>query len=284
MASGLAEKEFGTTRFFVSRNYSGGMNTQRSSDTLAQFAVVAALIVTLVMNTLAVVLPLFGRSTKEISDSYPSFFTPAGLTFSIWSVLYLSQIAFAVYQAQPAQATNPRIRAVRWPFVAACLFNAVWIIAWHGLVVWASMILMLGLLGSLIVAYNRLQIGVTPVSPAESWLVRVPISLYLGWITVATVANAVTLFLTLGWNDQGTLGRVLAAVLILVAAGIGAAFSLGRRDVAYNLVLLWAFFGIYLARPTDGVVVAGVIAGALVVLGGMIIPRLGGPRLEQRRA
>lgn len=265
------------------------MNTQTStrdsSDTLAQFAVVAALIVTLVMNTLAVVLPLFGRSTKEISDSYPSFFTPAGLTFSIWSVLYLSQIAFAVYQAQPAQAANPRIRAVRWPFVAACVFNAVWIIAWHGLVVWASMVLMLGLLGSLIVAYNRLEIGTTLASSSsESWLARVPISLYLGWITVATVANAVTLLLTFGWNDQGTLGRALAALLILVAAGIGAAFSLNRRDVAYNLVLLWAFLGIYLARPTDGVVVAGVIAGALVVLVGMIVPRLGGPRLEGRRA
>jgi translocator protein len=261
------------------------MNTQRSSDALAQFAVVAALIVTLVMNTLAVVLPLFGRSTKEISDSYPSFFTPAGLTFSIWSVLYLSQIAFAIYQALPAQAANPRLRAVRWPFVAACLFNAVWIVAWHGLVVWASMILMLGLLGSLIVAYNRLGTGVSqPLTSGEAWLARVPISLYLGWITVATVANAVSLFLNLGWNDQGTLGRVLAAALVLVAAGIGAAFSLNRRDVAYNLVLLWAFLGIYLARPSDGVVVAGVIAGVLVVLGGMIVPRLGGPRLESRRA
>lgn len=259
-------------------------DTGRSSDAPAQFAVVAALILTLVMNTLAVTLPLFGRSTKEISDGYPSFFTPAGLTFSIWSLLYLSQIAFAVYQALPAQASKPRVRAVRWPFVAACLFNAVWIVAWHGLVVWASMILMLGLLLSLIVAYNRLEIGLAPASSAgESWLVRVPISLYLGWITVATVANAVTLLLTLGWNDQGTLGRVLAALLILVAAGIGAAFSLSRRDVAYNLVLLWAFLGIYLARPNDGVVVAGVIAGALIVLGGLVVPRLGGPRLEGRR-
>jgi translocator protein len=229
-------------------------------------------------------LPLFGRSTKEISDSYPSFFTPAGLTFSIWSVLYLSQIAFAIYQAQPAQNGNPRIRAVRWPFVAACLFNAVWIVAWHGLVVWASMILMLGLLFSLITAYNRLEIGVTPASSGETWLARVPVSLYLGWITVATVANAVSLFLNFGWNDSGTLGRVLAAALVLVAAGIGAAFSLNRRDVAYNLVLLWAFLGIYLARPNDGVVVAGVILGALVVLGGMIVPRLGGPRLERRQA
>jgi hypothetical protein len=261
------------------------MNTNRSTELPARMAVILALILTLVMNTLAVTLPLFGRSTGEISDAYPSFFTPAGLTFSIWGLLYLWQMAFAVYQALPAQASNPHLRAVRWPFVAACLLNAVWIVAWHGLIVWASMILMLGLLISLIVAYNRLGIGLRPaLSAAETWLARVPISLYLGWITVATVANAVTLLISFGWTDAGVLGRVLAAALVLVAAGIGAAFSLNRRDVAYNLVLLWAFLGIYLARPTDGVVVGGVIAGALVVLGAMIAPRLSGPKLERWRA
>lgn len=261
------------------------MNTNRSTELPARMAVILALILTLVMNTLAVTLPLFGRSTGEISDSYPSFFTPTGLTFSIWSLLYLSQMAFAVYQALPAQASNPHLRAVRWPFVAACLLNAVWIVAWHGLIVWASMILMLGLLVSLVVAYNRLGIGLRPaLNATETWLARVPISLYLGWITVATVANAVTLLISFGWTDAGVLGRVLAAALVLIAAGIGAGFSLNRRDVAYNLVLLWAFLGIYLARPTDGVVVGGVIVGALVVLGAMIVPRLSGPRLEGHRA
>ena len=261
------------------------MDTRRPNDTAAQIAVVAALAVTLVMNTLAVTLPLFGRSTGAISDLYPSFFTPAGLTFSIWSVLYLSQIAFAVYQALPAQAANPHLRAVRWPFVAACLFNAVWIVAWHALAVPASFALMLGLLGSLVVAYNRLGIGLRPATTgAESWLARVPVSLYLGWITVATVANAVALLVSLGVRDDGTLGRVLAALLVVVAACIGAAFSVGRRDVAYNLVLLWAFLGVYLARPGEGIVVAGVVAGAALVLAAMLAPRLGGARLEGRRA
>jgi translocator protein len=252
-------------------------NTPTASDTYAQIAVVVSFIVTLTLNTLAVTLPLFGRSTKEISDSYPSFFTPAGLTFSIWSVLYLSQLAFTVFQALPPQAANPSIRKVRWPIVAANLFNASWIIAWHGLVVWASMLLMLALLFSLIVAYNRLEIGVRAASSASvSWLVRLPVSLYLGWITVATVANAVSLFITLGWSDSGLIGRVCAALLVLVAAGIGVAFSLGRRDLGYNLVLLWAFMGIYLARPDEPLVVTGVAVGALVVLAGIIVSRLPG--------
>jgi hypothetical protein len=106
------------------------MNTfKTSSDTLAQIAVIVAFVFTLVMNTLAVTLPLFGRSTKEISDSFPSFFTPAGYVFSIWSVLYLSQLAFTVYQALPAQASNPRIRAVRYRFDRA---------AQHGFDAWIA--------------------------------------------------------------------------------------------------------------------------------------------------
>ena len=252
-------------------------DSRNSSDTLAQIAVVVSFVATLTLNTLAVTLPLFGRSTKEISDSYPSFFTPAGLTFSIWSVLYLSQLAFTVFQALPIQAANPSIRKVRWPIVAANLFNATWIVAWHGLVVWASMILMLGLLLSLILAYNRLEIGVRQASSeSESWLVRLPVSLYLGWITVATVANAVSLLIDFGWSDTGLIARISAALLVLVAAGIGAAFSLNRRDLGYNLVLLWAFLGIYLARPGESLVVAGVIAGALVVLAGIVVSRLPG--------
>lgn len=248
-----------------------------SSDTQAQIAVVVSFILTLTLNTLAVTLPLFGRSTKQISDSFPSFFTPTGLTFSIWGVLYLSQLVFTVFQALPAQATNQGIRKVRWPTVAANLFNATWIVAWHGLVIWASMILMLGLLLSLILTYNRLEIGLRRASNAtDSWLVRLPVSLYLGWITVATVANAVSLLINFGWGDTGLVGRISAALLVLVAAGIGAAFSLKRRDVGYNLVLLWAFLGIYLARPNEGLIVVGVITGALVVSAGIVFSRLPG--------
>ena len=250
-------------------------SSKYSNNAFAQVEVVAALIFALVMNTLAVLLPLFGRSTKEISDSFPSFFTPAGYVFSIWSVLYLTQIAFAIYQALPSQANNPRIRAVRHPFVAACLFNGIWIIAWHSLIVPLSMVLMLGLLASLIVAYNRLEIGRThDVSPAERWLVYLPFSLYLSWITVATVANAVSLLLNLNWNGFGISGEVWAAVLVVVAAGLGATLSLARHDIGYNLVLLWAFGGIYVAHSSSPAVVSGLIIGTILISAAIVLSRI----------
>ncbi len=251
--------------------------TKNSSVTLAQIAVVVSFVFTLVMNTLAVTLPLFGRSTKEISDSFASFFTPAGYVFSIWSVLYLSQIAFVVYQALPAQANNPRISLVRYPFVTACLFNGLWIIAWHGLIVPLSMILMLGLLISLVLAYTRLEIGLKPdLNTADRFLVRLPFSLYLGWITVATVANAVSLLLNLNWNGFGISGAVWAAVLVLIAAGFGVGFSLSRRDIGYNLVLLWAFGGIYVAQSTSRVIISSLILGAVLILAAIVFSRLPG--------
>jgi translocator protein len=255
------------------------MNTsvKNSSDTLAQIAVIVAFVFTLVMNTLAVTLPLFGRSTKEISDSFPSFFTPAGYVFSIWSVLYLSQLAFTVYQALPAQAGNPRIRAVRYPFIAACLFNGVWIVAWHGLIVPLSMVLMLGLLGSLIVAYNKLEIGVTPdLNTADRWLVRLPFSLYLGWITVATVANAVSLLLNLNWNGFGISGATWAAILVLIAASFGVAFSLNKHDIGYNMVLLWAFGGIYVAQSSNNTIIASLALGAVLIVAAIVFSRFPG--------
>jgi translocator protein len=265
--------------------YTRAMNTvpKNSSDTLAQIAVIVSFVFAIVMNTLAVVLPLFGRSTKEISDSFPSFFTPAGYVFSIWSVLYLTQLAFTVYQALPAQASNPRIRAVRYPFVAACLFNGIWIIAWHGLIVPLSMILMLGLLSSLILAYNRLEIGLTPdLNNTDRWLVRLPFSLYLGWITVATVANAVSLLLNLGWNGFGISGAVWTAILVLIAASFGVAFSLSRRDVGYNMVLLWAFGGIYVAQSTNNIIIASLVFGALLILAAIMFSRLPGRSMLTR--
>ena len=256
--------------------YTRAMNVspKNSSDTLAQIAVVVSFVFTLTMNTLAVTLPLFGRSTKEISDSFPSFFTPAGYVFSIWSVLYLTQLVFAIYQALPAQGNNPRIRAVRYPFVAACLFNGFWIIAWHGLIAPLSMVLMLGLLASLIFAYNKLEIGLTAdLGAADRWLVRLPFSLYLGWITVATVANAVSLLLDLNWNGFGISGQVWAAVLVLIAAGFGTAFSLSRHDVGYNMVLLWAFGGIYVAHSSSGTVVTSLVIGTILILAAIVLSR-----------
>jgi hypothetical protein len=213
-------------------------------DTIRQIMVVLSVLVTLVVNTLANALPLNGQNTGEISDRFQVYFVPAGYVFSIWGLIYLGLIAFAVYQALPAQRQNPRLQATGWWAVLAGLANSAWIFLWHYEQFPLTLVAMLTLLLSLIVIYLRLGIGRTAVSLAETLAVRLTFSIYLGWITVATVANVTSLLDYLNWDGFGIspviwMWIVLAAVLV-----ISVMMNFTRRDVAYTLVILWALAGI----------------------------------------
>ena len=239
--------------------------TQTANDTLRQIVNIFALGAVLTINALATLLPINGRDTGEISDAYPSLVTPAGYVFSIWGLIYLLLLAFIVYQALPAQKDNPRLERLGYMFALSCAFNFFWIFAWHYGVIWLSELLMLGLLGSLIVCYNRLGIGKTEVSGAEKWAVRLAFSVYLGWITVATIANTTVLLLEWGLGG-GWLAPVWAVVVIAVAAGIGMLVLQRRGDVPYSLVLVWAFFGIVVKQwGAEAFVVIAALAGAGVL-------------------
>lgn len=233
---------------------------------------VLALVITLVINGLANALPLNGRMTGEISDSFPVLFTPAGYVFAIWGLIYLLLSAFAVYQALPAQRDNPRLGRIGGWFIAASLFNSAWIFLWHYELFPLTMVAMLGLLVSLLVIYLRLEIGRSPASRAERLLVDLPFSVYLGWISVATIANAAVTLYDLGWNG-GALGPLPWTVLvILVAAGLGAAMIFLRREVAYPLVLVWAFVGIAVRQSgTPAVAITAALAAAAML--GLLLAR-----------
>jgi translocator protein len=204
---------------------------------------IVALVAVVVINTLANTLPLNGISTGEISDSYPSLFTPAGYVFSIWGLIYLLLAVFVVYQALPAHRGNPRLERLGYLFVVSCALNIGWLFAWHYLQIPLSLLLMLGLLATLILSYERLRIGRSEVSRGERWGVRLAFSVYLGWITVATVANASVVLLELGVRPGWT-APFWALVAIVAATLVGLSVLKRRHDAAFVLVLVWAFLGI----------------------------------------
>ncbi len=211
---------------------------------IRQIAVVLALAGVVVMNGLANALPLNGLQTGEISDRFAIYFVPAGYVFSIWGLIYLALIGYAVFQALPSQRANSRLQAIGYWFVLSCIANVVWLFLWHYEQFYWTLVAMLALLGSLIVIYLRLDIGRSRPTIAERWLVEAPFSLYLGWITVATVANVTQLLYYLGWSGWGLPAAgwfilVLAAVLIIAGA-----MAYTRHDVIYLLVLVWALAGI----------------------------------------
>ena len=213
-----------------------------------QITLVLATLLTLVMNYLSNALPLFGNSNGEISDSLPNAFTPAGLTFAIWGVIFLGLLVFAVYQALPGQR-GKRYDALFWPYLLANLLNVGWLLAFQSLHFGLSVLIMLALLASLIWLYVRLSR--MELKRSETLALGLPTSLYLGWIAVATIANVTAWLVSLGYTDGllGLSGPVWSALLVVVASLVGAFLLRANRDLAVSGVILWAYWGVYLARP-----------------------------------
>lgn len=253
---------------------SAALTQRRTAPTAAQLAVVAMTLVTIAVNVLANALPLFGRSTAEISDSFPALVTPAGYVFAIWGLIYLGLLAYAVWQALPVQAENPRVQAVAWPLVLAHAANTGWVFAWHGLAFGVTQLLMLLLLGSLMSIYLRLRAparGVTAArratapSATERLLAHGTFSVYLGWITVATVANTTIWLMHLEWGGFGIDAALWATLTIAVATALGVRMLRAYRDLAYAAVLVWAFVGIVVMQRETALVAAAAVVGALTL-------------------
>lgn len=212
----------------------------------------------LVMNYLANALPLNGMTTGELSAKYPNLFVPAGITFSIWGIIYMALLAFVIYGLYKVFAKNGQpndisiIMHTRPWFLISCLTNAAWIWCWHYEYVLASVILMLVLLFSLIMLYQRLDIGGSPTSPAQKWFVHVPFSLYIGWISIATIANITALLVDLEWAAFGISESLWAQFMIAAGTTLALIFLLRKEDFAYALVIIWAFAGIFIKRQQAG--------------------------------
>ena len=157
-----------------------------------------------VVNSLANILPLNNVSTGELSDSYPNYFVPAGYVFSIWLVIYLLLLGFTVRQLRRGGDDAETLRKIGWLFVVSNVFNFVWIFIWHWRLVALSLLAMFGLLASLIMIYLRLDIGRAQVSREVRIYYHLPFSVYLGWITVAPIANIVAFLVSSGWESYGT--------------------------------------------------------------------------------
>ena len=243
-------------------------------DTLRQLVVILATLATVTVNGLANALPINGQNTGQISDRFDVLFVPAGYVFAIWGLIYLGLIAYTIYQALPAQKENPRLRTIGWIYVIASIANSVWIFLWHYEYLSLTLIAMLVLLASLLVIYQRLGINRTQVSRGERWAVQVPFSIYLGWITVATIANVTDLLWSLGWNGLGLSAETWFLIMLGAVIIIAGLMAFTRGDVAYLLVLVWALAGIAVkhsglqtlamaAAITAGIVVVFIIVGVV---------------------
>lgn len=201
------------------------------------------------VNFLANGLPINNRSTGAISDAYPNLFAPAGVTFSIWGLIYLLLAGYVLYQfgifeKERSQKNEALLKKVNVAFMVSSLANISWIFAWHYDYILLSVAIMAVILGSLITIADTLR--TREFTSKETLFIVAPFSVYFGWITVATIANITVLLVSIGWNGFGIADFVWTSIILLVGALIGIVRMRRDRNWMYGLVLVWAYLGILL--------------------------------------
>ncbi|MGE5422370.1 MAG: tryptophan-rich sensory protein [Ignavibacteriales bacterium] len=219
-----------------------------------KIVVLVTFLAMLAVNALADIIPINGVTTGQVSNAYPNLFAPAGITFAIWGLIYVLLAAYTLYQLGYFQGDQNLVKhkllnKVGITFSISSLANAAWIFAWHYDFIPLSMLLMIVILICLI--YIAQMIKKEQLSFKESLFIGLPFSIYFGWITVATIANAAVLLVSLGWKGFGIAEPIWAIIMIAVGMLIGAAVILKHKDIAYGMVLVWAYAGIYIKHTSS---------------------------------
>jgi len=215
-----------------------------------------AFVLTVVVNGLAGgTTSIGGKLTAEVSDANPTLITPAGYVFSIWGIIYILLGIFVIFQALPDQEGKGYHEKIGWLFALSSLLNIAWLFLWQFEYLSLSVVLMFLLLVTLIAIYLRLNIGKSTVPLHEKLAVHTPFSVYLGWITIASIANVAVTLVSVGWDGFGISQETWATLIIIIALIITLLVIAMRRDIAYGLVIIWAFSGIAVKQGENQTIV-----------------------------
>jgi len=207
-----------------------------------KYANIMFFVIMIVMNYLANALPLNNKTTGELSDSMPNLFVPAGITFSVWGIIYLLLLIYSILQFTSSDKAT--ISDISWLFAISCIFNALWIVAWHYGKLPMSLIIMSGLLISLI--YINMTISHLPTG-----IIKAAFGVYLGWICIATIANVTALLVTYNWNGFG-ISQEVWTIIMISAGTLIAVLAIYRLDNPFiGLAIMWALTGIIIKRIDD---------------------------------
>jgi benzodiazapine receptor len=244
--------------------------SSRANPAVYQTANVVAVIAVLIMNTVVNILPLNGVTTGQVSDSYPNLFTPPGYVFSIWGVIYILAIVFVIYQARPSQRSEPYLTQIGFLYIISALANIFWLLIFHysygvpQLFV-VSLVPMTVLLLCLFAIYQRLGVGKRGVSRNQKLAVHLPMSVYLGWISLAIIANIASVLNVLIPSIPMPTQALWTALVVVVALTIAVLMVWTRGDFAFGLVVIWASIGIALNRIAIPVIFTTSIAAAVII-------------------
>ena len=238
-----------------------------------------AFAIMILLNVLSNAVPLNGQTMTAISAKYSSLFTPAGFTFSIWGVIYLALLVFVVWQALPAQRHNDKVASISTYFKINCLANALWIVVWHYDLLALSLVVMLIILSTLVLIYRTLIADIDSAPFIQHLALYLPFSLYAGWITVATVANASVLQTGNGWDDLLLTSMQWTLAKLALAGAIGTTVIVRLRDPVFAVAVAWAAFGIATKQSATAAVSGAATMLSLLLL--FLVVREGASRLTR---
>ena len=196
-------------------------------------------------NTVANILPINGITTGQVSDSYPNLFAPAGITFSIWGLIYFLLAIYVVFQLLQKNVNKD----INIYFIASSILNSFWIFAWHYKLIPLTIVLMVALLYCLIKIadiYTK-----KPLKSKEKLLTKIPFGVYFGWITIATIANATVLLVSIGWKNFILPDQIWMVIILFVGTLISVLRTWKDNNLAYGLVPVWAYFGIWFKHTSS---------------------------------
>lgn len=240
---------------------------QAGSDGLRQIVTLVAILGAFGINVYSNLAPPNGQTIGDISNT---LFTgvqiiPANYAFAIWGVIYLGLMAFGIYQLLPNQRTNDILRRIGYLLVIASIAQGIWVFLFLARQFWLSVIAMLGILLSLIGAYWILHSHPRSRSKSDRWFIQIPISIYLGWISVATIVNIALALYASNWNGGGIPSPVWTAIMLVIAAAIALRLLLTQRDLAFAWVMVWAFVAIAV-RQANIMLIAIVATGLAIII------------------
>lgn len=209
------------------------------------------------VNILANILPINGKYTGELSDAIKTYFVPAGYVFSIWGVIYIALIIYIISTFLKKEDNDVKIAPY---IILSSIANISWIFLWHYEQVILSVIPMIILLISLIFIYtiqNKERVGV---------LKKFPFSIYLGWISVATISNISAALLVSNWSALGLSGQMWSSILIAISTGLAILILNIKKDILFSLVILWALIGIMFKFVIESDLIVGACIVALTVI------------------
>lgn len=210
-------------------------------------------------NVLANTLPINGQTTAEISDKQTVLFTPAGYVFSIWGVIYVLVGIWVFLQVKNRNTEHATTNKISLLFIVSCAFNIIWLLSWHYEYFVLSIVVMFLLLITLIMLYTQY-----PKSDAR-FGGRFPFSFYLGWISVASIANTAYTFkhynISLGIDEA-----ILTIILLIVAGALAIFIRSMSRDPYFAIVFVWAIIGIAARNTEQSIVITAYVVAAIIFI------------------